>query len=57
MISFFSYRFADNTDKLSKWLRPFVHSVDFTGAMKGLKDFFAQVEYLFLLEIFLYKFI
>lgn len=36
-------RFGENTDKLSKWLRPFVHSVDFTGMMKGLKDFFAQV--------------
>lgn len=38
-----SFRFEDNTDKLSKWLRPFVHSVDFTGMMKGLKEFFAPV--------------
>jgi hypothetical protein len=37
------YRFEENRDKLSKWLRPYVHSVDFTGMMKGLKDFFAQV--------------
>ncbi len=55
-ILLYLYRFEENTDKLSKWLRPFVHSVDFTGAMKGLKDFFAQViysEYPFVLPIFL----
>jgi hypothetical protein len=37
------YRFGENTDKLSKWLWPYIHSVDFTGMMKGLKTFFAQV--------------
>ncbi|UJR25139.1 hypothetical protein I4U23_006498 [Adineta vaga] len=41
-VLFFDQRFKENTDKLSKWLCPFVHSVDFTGMMKGLKDFFAQ---------------
>ena len=45
-VIFTLYRFGDNTDKMSKWLRPFVHSVDFTGMMKGLKDFFAQVGFL-----------
>ncbi|CAF2084336.1 unnamed protein product [Rotaria magnacalcarata] len=41
-VLFFDQRFGDNTDKLSKWVRPFIHKVDFTGMMKGLKDFFAQ---------------
>ncbi|CAF4004893.1 unnamed protein product [Adineta steineri] len=41
-VIFFDQRFGENTDKLSKWIRPYVHSVDFTGMMKGLKDFFAQ---------------
>ncbi|CAF0756572.1 unnamed protein product [Rotaria sp. Silwood1] len=42
-VLFFDQRFGDNTDKLSKWLCPYVHTVDFTGMMKGLKEFFAQV--------------
>jgi len=41
-VLFFDQRFEENTDKLSKWLRPFIHSVDYTGMMKGLKDFFGQ---------------
>ena len=32
-----------NSDRISKWLRSFVHSVDFTGTMKGLQEFFAEV--------------
>ncbi|CAF1166635.1 unnamed protein product [Adineta ricciae] len=41
-VLFFDQRFENNRDKLSKWLCPYVHTVDFTGMMKGLKDFFAQ---------------
>ncbi|CAF4234563.1 unnamed protein product [Rotaria sp. Silwood2] len=42
-VLFFDQRFGDNIDKLSKWLRPYIHTVDFTGMMKGLKEFFVQV--------------
>ncbi|CAF0772607.1 unnamed protein product [Rotaria sordida] len=41
-VLFFDQRFGDNIDKLSKWLHPYIHTVDFTGMMKGLKNFFAE---------------